>query len=69
MKAFEIGERVYVRHIGLEKIGRIVKIGPKRAHVEVEIGRGAAKALKVIVRPLAEIAREPERPRLVPFRA
>lgn len=68
MKPYEVGERVYVRHIGIEKVGAVVKVGPRRIHVEVEIGRGAYRRPKVIVRPVEEVRREPERPKLIPYR-
>jgi hypothetical protein len=48
-----VGTTVSVVHIGIVKVGTVVKVGTTRVHVEVPIHGGEAS--KVIVRPISEV--------------
>lgn len=55
VSGIEVGTRVTVVHIGIEKVGTVVHVGNTRVKVEVPIGRGRTATTKVITRAIEEI--------------
>lgn len=51
----KVGETVKTVHIGIMKVGEVVKVGRTRVHVEVMIGRGTTRRPKVITRAKTEV--------------
>lgn len=50
--AITVGAKVKVRHVGKDKIGTVIKVGPVNARVEVPLGGGGTKTIIV---PLTEL--------------